>query len=1566
MLVQFCFYSFVQYQEINVQIGGSANSSDTPKRKSKFSLTNINDQPPDLIPIDQIANSAKDITMINDISEPFNEVTPEPGLELHSNDSSPVRSYDHQSPQKYDEEVAERISDGCNDEVNNLDESLSISSDEIKEDNAKKSSVSIIDLEKVEHCSARTPIKTDVKTPKSALKLTRDSNVIEAMPAYIRVSTRASMTPDTRKSPKTRSEKKKILNESTNIISQLERRNNSNINLTAGPIFSTITPPRRYSERIISTRRNSELVPSRRSEVVNIPIQTEQLQNQTYQPILTDSVSSKQSVSPPGSLQKSSSGSSLAVLINDANITRRRSQKPGAPTPIQLAQNADKDIVEEDIVVDEDVVLEDDVEYSSGSSSCHYDSDRENVTNEQRTILSGIETLEKSVLESPSRNVPVNYSQLLQEIDNSVSSNADEMYHSLSDREDGEDSEIFSSETSISHVDNNENVDPRELTDFIPTKRGIKRSRSEVESPHISGNRIKRRQPSTNDLTDLEAIKDLLDIPPDAQPTLFNESTHYESIKDLLDIPTQSEDSSVDGKTSITPRSDLTQNRESMKGFVMPKSPQNKEEGMINSIVRTPRTQNRISRTPKTPQKIHQTVYKDTPRPPPPDTTPILRRSLRTPKPRKSPGCDSPDHKDVTNLSKTPSAQKTPKRKLQISRCLSEVKAVKGILKTPTNRNRSLSENMEMDTQTPKLQKILPKTPKSQNNSLGNVMEVKQEQKTPKPQKSPKKSLGDAKGVKAIATTPKPQSQAENALADLEKDKRFTLTPKRQKSPATDLNDVREIKGILKPPKIQNEPNNDLTDVRGVKKLLATPKLQKPPKNDLSDVAGVKSILKTPKIQNPPKNDLSDIKGVKKLMATPKAQNPPRNDLSDLKGIRALMRTPGAHKEPNNDLSDVQGVKKLMATPKTQKTPHNDLTDIKGVKKLMATPKKQNPPKNDLSDVRGVKKLMSTPIVQRAPTNDLTDVRGVKTLLKTPKVQNQPKNDLSNVHGVKKLLATPRSQKSPKNDLTDVRGVKQMFSSLKSPKNDLNDVEGVNKLMKTPKPAQKAPKNDLSDVRGVKQLFAKQKEQKLPQNDLTDVRGVKDLFKILEDNTRSEIDYEGLKEMFRNDSILELENDDRDPFDKLIDRKSYRTYKGKSVSPKEKEIDISKHNVSPLVLEWVQDQSKRLENVEKEEPVKVQSNKTKSTRSNGRSKRKLKVESETETSTVEDAPQRPVRRTRRNAAASNNNDQQEEIASIAAVPSTRSRRARNKKNDESEVVDDTVSVRSTRSREKRRKVEVESSEDNDDNVSTAIRGKDKRNSAESSIVEVNLTVPKTRNRRRLIKSENDTEEIFKTPNSTKHTSTPLKAEDKKEESSDKPTKRPTRKAAKNTRAKKQVVVDESDELTGEDTKTIETSSSNHSLHELDNDKSAATRSTRTRNARAKAIQEDASASPPKTRGGKSKQKVTDENISSNKKNTKSTKKRTLYDPEYEATSLNVSKESVINDAQYPLKKGRGRTNRNVNLPRMLQEFEHNLSKNTKTENKTASKSGRAKRKAVFEEAEPEPVGRVTRSKRTKT
>ncbi|KAG5891375.1 hypothetical protein JTB14_020107 [Gonioctena quinquepunctata] len=278
----------------------------------------------------------------------------------------------------------------------------------------------------------------------------------------------------------------------------------------------------------------------------------------------------------------------------------------------------------------------------------------------------------------------------------------------------------------------------------------------------------------------------------------------------------------------------------------------------------------------------------------------------------------------------------------------------------------------------------------------------------------------------------------------------------------------------------------------------------------------------------------------------------PESDLTNVAAVIKLTKTSRIQNSPKNDLSDVAGVKKLLATPKVVKSPKNDLTNIAGVRKLLATPRNVKSPKNDLTYVAGVKKIMSTPKEVKSPKNDLTNVAGVKKLLRTPREMKSPKNDLVNIVDIKKLLATPKEIKSPKNDLTRVPNLRNIMS---------------------PK-YQNSPLNDLGDVRGVKKLMRTPKESKDPLNELSDVEGLADLFNI--------------SGVHRLSNTSDIENNE-ELFDKLMDRRPLKTYRGKSMSPN-KGIDSygarrktlgDQGVLSPRVEDWLQDQavmkSKRLD-----------------------------------------------------------------------------------------------------------------------------------------------------------------------------------------------------------------------------------------------------------------------------------------------------------------------------------------------------------------------------------------------------
>ncbi|GJQ75988.1 hypothetical protein Trydic_g18042 [Trypoxylus dichotomus] len=758
-------------------------------------------------------------------------------------------------------------------------------------------------------------------------------------------------------------------------------------------------------------------------------------------------------------------------------------------------------------------------------------------------------------------------------------------------------------------------------------------------------------------------------------------------------------------------------------------------------------------------------------------------------------------------------------------------------------------------------------------------------------------------------------------------------------TPKNDLRDVRDVKQHFTVPKVEKSPGGNLEYVSDIKRLSRTPKVLKSPENDLSNVKGAKNLMKKPRAQNPPKNDLNDVRDVKRLLKTPKTQNEPKNDLTNVKGVRKLLATPKPQKTPKNDLRDVRGVKSLLKTPKPQKQPKDDLTDVKGVKQIMATPKPQKPPKNNLDDVRGVKELLKTPKVQKEPKNDLTEVRGLKKLMATPKVQKSPKNDLDNVKGLRKLMATPKLQKPPKNELSNVKGVK--------------------KLMATPKP-QKSPKNDLGDVGGVKKLFTIPKEQNSPKDDLTDVRGVKDLFKILEDNcNRHEVTYDGLKELFKDD---DSENDSRDPFDKLINQKSFRTYGGKSISPQNKSVNIQRTEVQPSVLKWVEEQRMHVGSSEtflsEMSPPPSQTN---------------------EDTVIEKVKQPPVRQTRRRKLPSVATNGEQETSQL----NTRGGRTRKKKVDDPKI-EDAVSIGRVNTRQKSKSDKIEEHSENNDenptNVKTKIaKGKNKKEPEESSVDEMD-SKPRRGRRNRFAKKK--MEEI-KTPTPEEHTSTstPITrgrtrrttqmkndnkdVSDETEEDTKIQNKRPTRKAAQKTkslRQKKELYVDEST--------TNTTLTEDDKIKPVEEERDV-TPPPKTRGRKAKKPTEVDVKSNVSTRRGRSRKIKPDENdISLTKLMVNGSARKKLYHPELhaevEATALPDDDDHT--EVQNAKQATRKKSKRNIYLPIMLEEFEHNLSgsiKNTNT--KAPSKRTATKRKAATELAsDHQSVTRVTRSKRTRT
>ncbi|XP_023018042.2 uncharacterized protein isoform X3 [Leptinotarsa decemlineata] len=403
-----------------------------------------------------------------------------------------------------------------------------------------------------------------------------------------------------------------------------------------------------------------------------------------------------------------------------------------------------------------------------------------------------------------------------------------------------------------------------------------------------------------------------------------------------------------------------------------------------------------------------------------------------------------------------------------------------------------------------------------------------------------------------------------------------------------------------------------------------------------------------------PKNDIENVSGIRRLTKIPKVQNSPKDDLTDVRGTKTLFSTPKVTKSPRNELVDLRGVKKLLTTPKDMKSPKNDLTNIVGVKKLLATPKEIKSPKNDLTNIVGVKKILATPKEIKSPKNDLTNIVGVKKLLATPREVRPPKNDLTNIVGVKKLLATPKEMKSPENDLTNVPNLRKIMS---------------------PK-LQNSPKNDLSDLRGVKVLLSTPKESKDPQNELSCLEGVADIFNI--------------SGVHRLSNTSDIENNE-DLFDKLMDKRPPRTYRGKSLSPN-KTIDSygarrktmgDKSVTSPRVEDWVKDQAvirlERWDNTESDDKIPEAELKDVVEEPPTRSKKKTRVEEIREATDVDSPPRRGGRR----KAASRTQNKAETSAPTVSPPK-KTTRGRSKKVMEQDQHDETEEVK-----------EVEKSTDSD-------------------------------------------------------------------------------------------------------------------------------------------------------------------------------------------------------------------------------------------------------------------------------
>lgn len=308
--------------------------------------------------------------------------------------------------------------------------------------------------------------------------------------------------------------------------------------------------------------------------------------------------------------------------------------------------------------------------------------------------------------------------------------------------------------------------------------------------------------------------------------------------------------------------------------------------------------------------------------------------------------------------------------------------------------------------------------------------------------------------------------------------------------------------------------------------------------------------------------------------------------------------------------------------------------------------------------------------IQKSPKNDLADFTGVKALLKTPKVQKSPQ-----LKGLKKLMGTPVVQRSPKNELNDFRGLKKLMESpvvQRSPKNDLTNVKGVKKLMASPRDV-KSPKNELDDLEGVKEVFDLSKDaHNLSNVSLAETSSTK--------NERLNIS-----------GVDVLQDENGDTFDKLCGRKSFNTYRGKSLSPIKQKLDVLTTRMSmgndlgskkPEIERWLKEQrdlteKRRVVNDTPETKTKEKSTKTRSKVN----KVETKAE-ELEQKSQESVPQtrkrgRPKREPVEIKQTTRGQNKQKvvkeeilkEVTNEVSPPRTRRRRNASSKNEEKEIVD---------------------------------------------------------------------------------------------------------------------------------------------------------------------------------------------------------------------------------------------------------------------------------------------------------
>ncbi|GJQ75989.1 hypothetical protein Trydic_g18043 [Trypoxylus dichotomus] len=430
--------SFIQFHDINVNFEKSSSYRNSHKRKERYSMNKMVNEAPDTVsiqnsPFDKhITNAAEDVTLINDVSAPFS-LTPESVKEFISNSSSSLKHKSSTTPVNPSTESETHIQSILKDNVNKGDSKQngktpkSILKDNVNKGDSKqtgKTPKSILKKQPQKASDiAKTPNKSVNKenrrrtvggrTPKTGARCRNDAGAIMET-SYAEVNTRsASMTPDLRKLrsssfcdhlSKTPSNATKFVNGSTSGVHQsadsVATMSKSEINKSPYvksvedfEVLSSVPSPKRYSQRVMEAKGlfQTEPIERKHSEIIEERAQGNEIPLST--PDLRSSRHSASSVSDP-----KYSGSSI-TMINDDFVTRRSSRKPSSVKRIETLRNE-----EVDVAINEE---HSDGEYSSGSSSGHYDSDRGASPKVENSNLSGIKGLEVSVLDSSLKDIPL-------------------------------------------------------------------------------------------------------------------------------------------------------------------------------------------------------------------------------------------------------------------------------------------------------------------------------------------------------------------------------------------------------------------------------------------------------------------------------------------------------------------------------------------------------------------------------------------------------------------------------------------------------------------------------------------------------------------------------------------------------------------------------------------------------------------------------------------------------------------------------------------------------------------------------------------------------------------------------------------------------------------------------------------------------------------------------------------------------------------------------------------------------------------------------------------------------